>query len=521
MKKTTLRFLIAFSLLICCRTFAQSGTLDPSFGVGGKVSNYVGEYPVTFDTALQADGKIVVVGNTQGNAPGSSFLVNRYLGNGNMDANFGTAGSVSTLAGHHCVANAVAIQNDGKIVVAGTSFPTTTTTDIMVARYNSDGTPDTSFSGNGVQVLNIAGTQSINTVLIQNSGKIVVGGLFGQPTNPNADTFGLARFNTDGSPDITFGSDGLVYTPNMPRGEILDMKAMGNGDIVAVGRRLIINRYYMVKYTADGEVITSFGPNGNGIVEVVLGQIAQLNRCVVAADDKIYAAGATFNGQKYNAFITKYNANGTIDNGFGSNGLILRDFGINTLGLSESSFAKDIAIDNNQNLIVGYSVGAPTDYDFGLESYTLYGVLNTGFGQNGLFRTTFGEGHDYFSCMLIQPDNKIVMAGNRDLQVLARVLNNGNLAVADTGNTITQILASPNPFSQDENLKLQINKSGTLAVELIDIDGRILAPLIAKKQIQSGSTQELDLSGLTLSKGMYFLKVTLDDETNVVKLLKK
>ena len=525
MKKITNFFFLAATCFMANVVFSQPGTLDTTFGTDGKVSNNFGQNNVTYDSKLQSDGKILVVGNTFSTAPGSSFLVTRYLPNGDLDSTFGTLGFVTTLFGNHCSAHAVAIQDDGKIVVAGNTYPTAGTgsdSNIMVVRYTKAGTLDLTFAENGIRVLNIPSNQSINSILLQENGNIILGGSFTHLDNPNADTFGLVRFMSDGTLDATFGENGYVYTPTIPRGEILDMKFIDGEDIIAVGRRHIISKYLMVRYTSDGQVVNSFGSNNNGIVEVAYNNNAQLNKLAISADNNLFIAGSTFNNIKYNGFITKYNANGIIDSTFGTNGIILRDFGNTSTGISKSSFANDICIDLNNNLIVGYSVGSTNDYDFGLESYSLSGVVNPNFGINGYFTTNFGEGHEYFSTMLIQQDNKIVMSGSKGLQVVARVNNSEFLSSNSFIKKIDKVKVSPNPFNNFDILELEIRKTGSLNVDLLNFNGMLISTLITNKVLSlDKNIEKLNLSDLNLASGIYLLKVRLDNESfEVVKIIK-
>ncbi|MDX6181130.1 T9SS type A sorting domain-containing protein [Flavobacterium sp. Fl-77] len=525
MKNITKNLIILFTnLLISNILYSQNGSLDTTFGILGKTSNNFGQNNQAYDSKIQNDGKIIVVGNTYSIAPGSSFLVTRYLTNGDLDVSFGDSGYVTTLVGDHCSASSVSLQNDGKIVVAGTTFTQSgniTDSDIMIVRYNNDGKLDLTFGINGIKILKLNYSQTINSILIQSNGNIIVGGGFTLMTNPNQDTFGLARLTPNGTVDTTFGVNGYVYTPNIYRGEILDMKFIDNEDIIAVGRRHIISNYLMVRYNSNGQVINSFGNNNNGIVEVSYNNIAQLNKCVISSNNEIYAAGSTYNNIKYKAFITKYNSNGIIDNTFGTNGIILRDFGNTSTGVSISSFADDICFDNNNNLIVGYGVGPINDYDFGLESFNSAGVLNNSFGKNGFFTTTFGDGHEYFSTMLIQSDNKIVMAGNKGNQVLARINNQTNLSNYSI-DEVKNISFFPNPFNGLDEIYININGSGKINIDLYDLNGKLISKLITDKILYDTlNVEKLNLSRIDLPKGMYLLKINLNDQVfKAIKIIK-
>jgi uncharacterized delta-60 repeat protein len=516
MKKIIILFI---NLSLLNNLYSQSGILDTTFGINGKTQKRSGLNNQVYDSALQNDGKIIVVGNTNSYRLGSSFLVTRYLENGDLDTTFGNSGYVKTLVGDYCTAQSISLQKDGKIVVAGTAYGQSEDVrgaDIMVVRYNIDGSLDLTFGTGGITTLSLNRTQVINSLLIQKNGNIIVGGLFSLQTNLNQDTFGLARFTPNGTLDTTFGENGYVYTPNIYRGQILDMKFIDNEDIIAVGESFIINNYLMVRYNSNGQVINSFGSNNNGIVEVSFNEIAVLNKCVIDKNNNIYALGSTYDNIKYNAFITKYNSNGIKDITFGTNGTILKDF-------KKSSFGVDFSIDNNNNLIVGYSVGPTNDYDFGLESYDLSGNLNLSFGTNGFFTTKFIVGHEYFRTMLIQPDNKIIIAGHARNQLLARVNNDISLSSNSFENKNIQVSVTPNPFTDIDNVLVNIEGTGKINISLFDLNGRLISKLVKDKELYGNSSniEKLNLSKFNLSKGIYILKLNLNNQFfKEVKIIK-
>jgi uncharacterized delta-60 repeat protein len=523
--KRTLPILGTFvlSLLFSNMAFSQAGTLDTTFGTGGKVTTFGGGVPgnnLAYDSVLQSDGKIIVVGNSNSNTDGSAFLLARYLPNGALDTTFGTGGYVTTLMETRSYGQSVTLQTDGKIVVAGSSYTVSQNRgyDIMIVRYNENGSLDTTFDTDGIKVETLEYSQFVNALLIQADGKMVVGGAFESVDDPGSPTFGLARFNSNGSLDLTYGVNGFIFTPNIARGEILDMKFIGNEDVIAVGRNNFGLDCVVARYNVNGEIVKSFGPNGTGLIEEDFRQIAQLNKCVISKNNDIYIGGSSYDGVKYSAFISKYNANGVADNSFGVKGKILKDFGTNI-----ASFATDIAIDHSNNLLVGYGVGLTSDYNFGIESYSLSGVLNTSFGNKGYLLINFGSGHEYFETMLVQPDNKIVMAGNKGGFILTRI-NNTALALStiDFAKTANEINISPNPVNDSPTLSLQLKESTTLSVDLYDVKGVLISNLVKNKNYSEGSTTEqLDLSGKNLSKGIYFLKINGDGKVaKTIKIVK-
>ncbi|MFI1917365.1 delta-60 repeat domain-containing protein [Nocardia sp. NPDC020380] len=170
------------------------GRLDSSFGSGGKAVTDLGSPAgVANAIAVQSDGKLVLAGSTRDANQGDDFAVVRYTPDGQLDSAFGTGGKVTTdFGGKDDSAVATVLQEDGKIVVAGTSHGTSTGDNIAVARYNPDGKLDSGF-GSGGQISTDLGTQADhgNGVVLQN-GKIVVGGSTKDPKS--GDNFVAVRY---------------------------------------------------------------------------------------------------------------------------------------------------------------------------------------------------------------------------------------------------------------------------------------------------------------------------------------
>jgi uncharacterized delta-60 repeat protein len=178
------------------------GSLDASFGTGGLVITDIA--PEIIDLALQPDGKIVAGGRGSGN-----FALARYNPDGSLDTSFGTGGKVATDWGGDDAIFSVALQPDGKIVAAGDSL--SSTADFVLARYSLDGSLDSSFGTGGKVITDFGGVGGrANAVVLQPDGKIVAAGISVHAANPA--TFALARYNVDGSLDSSFGIGGKVTT---------------------------------------------------------------------------------------------------------------------------------------------------------------------------------------------------------------------------------------------------------------------------------------------------------------------
>jgi uncharacterized delta-60 repeat protein len=195
--------------------YNPDGTLDSTFGSGGEVStDFDGFNDDAFSVLIQADGKIVSVGSATSLANFYDFALVRYLANGTIDTTFGVGGKVRTDFGASNLdqARSAALQSDGKIVAAGTETSNNgLTVDFAVARYNSNGTLDTSFDSDGRAIIDFGSfLQSAYKVLIQPDGKIVTVGY--ADTESSDSDFLLARLNSNGSLDTTFGVGGKVRT---------------------------------------------------------------------------------------------------------------------------------------------------------------------------------------------------------------------------------------------------------------------------------------------------------------------
>ena len=237
----------------------SDGTLDASFGANGKVRTGFasGLYSATA-VAIQADGKIVAVGGEYESRSHSRFALARYNSDGTLDASFGGDGKVTTdFSAGWDGAKGVAIQADGKIVVAGTAGRTK----FALARYSSDGTLDRTFGVNGkVRTDFTSGFDSAYGVAIQADGRIVVVGQAGSYYQQRDTKFALARYNSDGTLDATFGSDGKVMTRFTSGYESATGVAIqADGKIVAAGTagQNFDNRFALARYSSDGTLDAS------------------------------------------------------------------------------------------------------------------------------------------------------------------------------------------------------------------------------------------------------------------------
>ena len=309
--------------------YNQDGTLDTSFGNGGIASADLGSpFDETFDVAIQSDGKIVAVGAT-----GSiDFGLARFNTDGSLDTTFDGDGKVTTVFGSLDEAFAVAIQPDGKIVAVGhTDNPSTGTGDFAVARYNSNGSLDTTFGNGGKVTTDFGGEDRGDGVLIQADGKIVVAGGTGVNSSTGSlSDFALARYNVDGTLDLSFGSAGKVFTdfglnPFNTNDRALDVALQEDGKIIAVG--VGTSRIALARYNTDGTLDPNFDSDGKVITEFFGESVETAYGVAIQDNSKIVIAGEVFSSFDSSFAIARYNTNGSLDSTFGIDGKVTTDFG--------------------------------------------------------------------------------------------------------------------------------------------------------------------------------------------------
>ena len=265
--------------------------LDPTFGSGGRVSTPVGAGKAEA-VLIQKDGRIVTAGRRVFNG-GVDFALTRHDSHGNLDMGFGTGGIVTTNLGTPSdEAFDMAAHPAGGFVVVGRTDATGTNRDFGVVRYKDDGTRDMSFSGDGIVTTDFAGQpDQANAVAVQPDGKIVVAGqaTTGGSTLADGD-FALARYNTDGTPDMSFDGDGLVLTDLGTTADVARAVAIRpDGRIVVAGTA--DGDVALVRYTDKGEVDESFGDHGKRVTDFGSDDFA--NGLALTGDGHILVAGHT------------------------------------------------------------------------------------------------------------------------------------------------------------------------------------------------------------------------------------
>jgi uncharacterized delta-60 repeat protein len=380
-----------------------AGALDTSFGAAGKAIVPIDasdDYAQAM--AVQADGKIVVAGWGH-NALGYTFELTRLQRDGALDTTFGTQGKVMTKIGNGTAeGHAVALQADGKILVAGSVDESPKGKSFALARYNADGSLDGSFGTGGI-VTTSFGSQSDEAfaIVVQPDGKIVLGGHALSATRGL--DFALARYNADGSLDGGFGSGGKVLEP-IRAGNLRDsiyalalQSIDGQTKIVAVGGE---GDFEIARFDADGALDATFAAGGS--ITTVFGSVIGAARAVmVGGDNKITVVGHS----DHDWALLQLEANGAADGSFGNGGRVLTPLSTNW------DEAQAVIRQADGKIVVGGWVyaGNGSAGDFVVARYATDGTLDAGFGTAGVTVTPVAPGTkaDEGRAIVLQNDERV------------------------------------------------------------------------------------------------------------------
>ncbi|PYE53229.1 delta-60 repeat domain-containing protein, partial [Deinococcus yavapaiensis] len=413
-----LSFSKTFTLSVLTPVVLSAGALDPTFGSSGKVITPVGSGgSVAFALARQPDGKLVTAGYAwnQGSLNGMDFALARYNSNGTLDTTFGTNGKVTTNLGFaDDLARAVAVQPDGKILAAGAAWDGQYS-DLALARYNSNGTLDTTFGTNGRVVMPIgSGEDYAAALVVQPDGKILVAGT--ATDEWTAEDFTLVRFNSDGTLDSTFGSAGVVTTnfdfsgSSFSSDVATSLVLQPDGKLIAAGRTVLTDwdnnattRVALARYTPNGTLDATFGSGGILTTSIGAGDDS-ISALALQPDGKLVAAGRTSNGSEYDFALIRYTPSGTLDSTFGSSGVVTTDLG-------GTDTASALALQPDGKLVAVGQTYNGVSWNFALARYATSGTLDSTFGSSGKVTTSIGAVYDSATALVLEPDGKIVAAG--------------------------------------------------------------------------------------------------------------
>ncbi|MBA4189234.1 MAG: hypothetical protein C0467_14655 [Planctomycetaceae bacterium] len=483
-----------------------AGALDPSFSSDGLILQDVAGYTLSGAEAVlvQPDGKVVVAGVAQlenTNVP----AIFRYNANGTPDGTFSLGGfGLFNVSGGSGQLYSVAIQPDGKIVASGTAN-IAGNYQVLLLRLNSDGTPDATFGTAGVVLTDLtSGNDNGFAVAIQSDGKIVVGGA--AQTDPGSSTARMLalRFTADGTLDTTFSGDGIVQLDFGPTDAAAKaVLVQPDGKIVLAGLSSSSGGNFgfaLARLNANGSLDTTF--DGDGLVKTAPGNIAfqDIRDAVLLPDGKIIAVGTAAVGQYYKPtpVLLRYTATGALDNSFDTDGIVLADLPHN------GGEGNAVAVQSDGKILLAGAISIPGGSQSILGRYTTSGQLDTTFGPAdqtlvpGIVVTDLVAGdNDGYRAVAVAPDGRIVAAG---------VAGGGSvqqLAVARYDHIDLPAVTVADAYLADKDTVLTVDGPGILAND--SVPGGAPISIVVTQQPTHGTLELNQAGGFTYTPDPDFI----------------
>jgi uncharacterized delta-60 repeat protein len=393
--------------LVALPAQAAPGSLDPFFNGTGKNTAFASG-ATGYAVAIDHQGRIVVVGYTL--TAKTQISVARFLPDGHLDPSFGGGtGRVTTDLGGTDYAFDVAIQKDGRIVVAG-ERDMANSSEFAVVRYGIHGVLDASFSGDGRAFIGFGRRyQGANAVAIGGSGNIVVGGF---ASNGTSSHWALARLRPNGTLDPSFGKAGKVLTEVSPTNEQIEDLVIGSGGtITAAGfaEASLVPQFAIAQYLIGGRLDPSFAHGGKNLIDVSAGSDIGYG-LARQRDGKFVIAGFASNHGQSDWGLARVGVHGRLDAAFGNGGKVVTHF------TAAYEYAYGVIVQTNGKIIVvGRAGGAGRGPDFCVARYRIAGKLDDTFGGGGRVFTDFDKGEDTARGVALQTNGKIVVAGEAQI----------------------------------------------------------------------------------------------------------
>jgi uncharacterized delta-60 repeat protein len=422
------------------------GLLDPTFGSGGEVlTSFTNGYDAAYAVTTQPDGKILI---------GSSQIA-RYNANGTLDTSFGSGGHTTNAFNADAIALQPQANGPSKILAAGNISSPKGYGEFAVDRYNANGTLDTTFGKKGEVVTDLGGTiTSLESMVVDSAGRILVAGY----TNATGAGYvaALVRYNANGSLDTTFGSGGKLITSiqDQNSGTIDGLALQADGKIVLAACGTDPSKHTQVfevaRFNTNGTLDSTFGTGG--VVTTLVGGADQFGGLAIQADGKIVVAGIETAGVNsvYPFYLVRYNTDGTLDNTFGSSGVVSLT---NPPGVMPTPHG--VAVQSDGSIVVGGDMGDPvTQKDaFFAVRVSPSGALETSYGDGGAAWVDAGGGGGA-KAIALQPDGALLVVGYEEPGPNLRPMDVAMVRFLGAAPVIGSFTANPNPVASGSNVTL-------------------------------------------------------------------
>jgi uncharacterized delta-60 repeat protein len=506
--KTCLRLFASFALLLIGTNclVGQAGTIDQSFGTNGYVTANLGSFGSQFTQfTTQLDGKILAFGYHNS----GTIKVVRYEANGQLDTSFGEDG-VASATGSTTSTIAGALLPDGKIVVAFTSpDPSGILGSIlMVARFNSDGTLDDGFGTNGMKNLSALGTVSSlsETIHTLSNGEIII---VGSVWNGQKEII-VAKLKTNGGLSSSFGTNGKLTLGTTHEMTLVKSARQSNNRIVIASTGWDATAMNVHQIFDNGTVDPSF--NFDGLVQMNLSTYATIGGVCTFPNGGVAVAISEPGGSVLT--IKKFKSDGSNDNSFGGDGS-------SSLHLFESSTTSGIALQQDGKLLIGGMAGLGDGEDYVVGRFNANGTPDETFGTNGIAKH-LDPAHNHCSTnMLMLPDGKLLLGGftqGSGLSSMVRYLTGAVNGVAEGVKVVSDLLISPNPsVGAVATANFTLNENANVTLEIFDMAGQLLST--STRQLSQGPQAE-PIPVAALPAGTYLLNIRTEKGFATEKLLR-
>lgn len=458
-------------------------------------------------TVVQSDGKILVAGSA-GTPSTYQMAIARYNEDGSLDTSFGNDGTLRFPVGSvKSFVMDMAQQPDGKILLGGRTWDNESG-DFAVVRLNEDGSFDDTFGTNGIFRLTTPETEASEAMALLDDGTILMVGY-------RDDTLAVAKITADGIMDTTFGVNGWVVLPfddSASYGD--DLAIQDDGKIVISGFALNGENRFQVaaaRLNADGSVDNSFGTDGKVIFNV--GDWNDFGEGVaIQGDGKILIGGHKWISnvqQRHDLFIARLNTDGSIDASYGTSGVATARL------VDGANYANELVLQaDGKAILMGYTI-FQEQVDMAMVRFDTDGNLDSTFNGNGMVSYDNMGREDFGYSMALQSDNKIVLAGysygggGSEFEIV-RFLNDDT---ADTEDLQTaDFRLYPNPAREQLTIEM-MDTSSTYQFEIFD--------MLGKKVLSSEIQAKGQINVSALAAGTYLMKLNSNSQTSIIRFIKQ
>ena len=502
--KNIFSFLPVITLVFSTAALSQAVNLDPAFGTGGMVIETAPEDAGYANRVLiQPDGKILIAGINSFSP--MFFCIVRYNADGTRDLSFGTDGLVKTDVGEPAndgISDMV-LQPDGKIVAMGSVF-IGGNYQTVVARYNTDGSLDSGFDSDGITYVDLgSGSDPAEAIGLQPDGKIV----FAQGYYT---VFSIVRLNQDGTIDLSFDTDGVLQTSFGGFGDSpFDLAMQADGKMVVVGNSydVILEELLIgvARYNTDGTLDNTFSGDGQLMTQVGTGSV-QINKLVIRPGGEIAVGGSVETINNLDGLVYQFLSDGTTDLSFGAAGKTIFNY--------EDYTTQSMALQDDGKLVLATLMGSLDD-DFVVVRLNEDGALDNTFSDDGYVVVNLDDNvGSAASDVAIQSDGKIVATGGAEGSLMTIRLTEESLAGIENQTETDRLEVFPNPTATGDFRLLLPVALANATVVITDVNGKI----ILHEDGVNGNPLFFSISDQ--EAGIYFVEISSQTEVYRTKISK-